>query len=119
MDKKLMIKLSALFGIFCIFWGVAYASYTIWSNTATTQVGDYSLVLSSPANAPLNSNITLTATLLDNGAPLSGQNITFYADLGSMQSVGTDITDASGIATVQYNVTTQGARSFQASYLIP
>lgn len=119
MNKKLIIKATAAFIAFCAFWSVVFASYVIWSNTATTQVGDYALTLSSPAKAPLYSNITLTATLLKDGAPLSGETITFYADLGAIQSIGTDVTDGSGVATLEYNVTSQGSKSFQASYTIP
>lgn len=119
MDKKLMIRISVLFCIFIAFWGTVYGAYVIYSNTAITQVGAYAVTLSTPARAPLYSNITLTATLLKDGAGLPGETVTFYQDLGSFQLIGSGITDASGIATMQWNVTTNGALSFQAQYVIP
>lgn len=118
MDKKLMMRISILFLIFTVFWGVVFASFVIYSNTATTQVGAYALTLTSPANAPLYSNITLSATLLKNSAAFSGQTVTFYIDQGAWNSIGSAITDGSGVAEIQYNVTVQGALPFQARYEI-
>jgi len=119
LDKKLMMRISILFLIFIAFWGTVYAAYVIYSNTAITQVGAYALILSTPAKAPLYSNIILTATLTKDGTGLSDETVRFYQDLGSFQLIGSDITDASGIATMEWNVTTNGALSFQAQYSIP
>lgn len=118
MNKKLMIRATIALIAFVLLWSAVYASFIITSNTATTQVGDYALVLSTPAKAPLNSNITLTATLLKNGVAMPTETITFYIDQGAWNSIGTSMTDGSGVATLQYTVTTQGALSFQARYEI-
>ena len=95
-----------------------WAAYWIYSNTAITQVGEYSLTLSAPSSAPRYTNITLTAILLYQSLGVLGKTIVFYLDTGAFSEIGTNVTDSSGTATLQYNVTSLGALNFRAGYQV-
>jgi len=94
---------------------VAYAVYTIISPTISVTVGEYRLELStSSANVPINTTATLNAILLYSNAPV-GENytISFYKD---SLFIGSNTTDTSGNATLDWNATTLGTFEFHAEY---
>jgi hypothetical protein len=96
---------------------VAYGSLMVYSNVVTENVSGYVLTLtSSSPNATQNENVTFTATLdVNNGSGLvpagAGCPIHFYQ--GSTE-IDTNVTDANGIATFDWNMTNVGSSAFKA-----
>jgi hypothetical protein len=119
MDKRLKM-LTALTVITIMTVAIVYASYWIYSNVITVNVG-YNLVLTYTVN---DGSVTLIANLTKlDGSPMSGATIHFFKcsdDLGNGRSeIGTDPTNASGIATYTYTFSTNGTYYFQAGYQVP
>lgn len=67
----------------------------------------------SSSTVTLGNSVTLTATVLDDETPVTGETVTFKA--GST-TLGTGTTNSSGIATYSYTTNTAGTLSLTASY---
>lgn len=117
LDKKLMMRISVFFCIFVAFWGVAFASYTIWSNNVAAHVSSQAS-LSLTVNGglqeitiPYGGTVTLTAHLSDdaNGILVHFWNVTGNAEIGTgyTQDGGTAIYTTQPLSTgdFQFNAT--------------
>ena len=76
--------------------------------------GGISIALtSSVSTCYVGDNVLLTATVLDDNTPVEAAEVTFK--LGDT-TLGTDETDANGVATYTYAASTAGSFTFSASY---
>jgi hypothetical protein len=70
------------------------------------------------ATNPVGASHTLTATVEENGSPVSGATVTFTVISGPHAgTTGTGTTDASGIATFAYTGAALGIDTIEASYV--
>ena len=70
-------------------------------------------LVSSSSTCNVGDNVLLTATVLDDNAPVEAAEVTFKV---GETVLGTDETDANGVATYTYAASTVGSFSFTASY---
>ena len=70
-------------------------------------------LVSSSSTCNVGDNVLLTATVLDDSAPVEAAEVTFKV---GETVLGTDETDANGVATYTYAASTAGTFSFTASY---
>lgn len=76
--------------------------------------GGISIALtSSSSTCNVGDNVLLTATVLDDNAPVEAAEVTFKV---GETVLGTDETDANGVATYTYATSSAGSLSFSASY---
>ena len=92
--------------------GAVYASYTIYSNIVTVNVGG-TLVLSF-SQTP-QGTVDLSATLTRNSLPLSDVSVSFFNVTGGLHvSLGSSMTSLSGVATLQLTGVSDGTKQYQA-----
>ena len=70
-------------------------------------------LVSSSSTCNVGDNVLLTATVLDDNAPVEAAEVTFKV---GETVLGTDETDANGVATYTYATSSVGSLSFSASY---
>ena len=70
-------------------------------------------LVSSASTCNVGDNVLLTATVLDDSAPVEAAEVTFKV---GETVLGTDETDANGVATYTYSASTAGTFSFTAVY---
>ena len=70
-------------------------------------------LVSSASTCNVGDNVLLTATVLEDSAPVEAAEVTFK--LGDT-TLGTDETDANGVATYTYTTSSAGSLSFSATY---
>lgn len=70
-------------------------------------------LVSSSSTCNVGDNVLLTATVLDDNAPVEAAEVTFKV---GETVLGTDETDANGVATYTYATSSAGSLSFSASY---
>ncbi len=97
------------------------ASWQATNSSSCTEPGTSvsgSVSLTGPVTgAPINTNQTISATVLSNGEPVSDGAVTFTCLSGPCTtSTGSGTTNASGITTFTYSSTVAGTDIWQASY---
>ena len=106
------------FEVNATFWGSL--EYTSSSDTDTVLVLsiETSLRIDVPATAKVDTPITMSATLKDEEAsPLEGEIVDFYIRSDTVwNKIGSDETDASGIASISHTPTDAGAFQIKAVY---
>ena len=116
-NKKLLrvaILLCAATAIITVTCGMIFIN----SNTVHVDM-QYSNALSSSVE---DSEVTLTATVTNGGAPVAGYNVDFYvsADGGVVwANFASESTDSAGVAQVVYTATTNGGYDFYATATVP
>jgi len=80
---------------------------------------DISLTPATTLCQPLNSPVTLTATVIENGSPVVGTNVTFTVVAGPNTGlVANDTTDVAGQATMTYASAVAGVDTIIAQYIV-
>jgi hypothetical protein len=123
MNKKLMIRASAAFIVFCAFWSVVYAAYWIYAPDQSITSSSYVLTnfTITPGSINVGENVTLSVTLdVNHGAgpiPVPGALIHFYQghQPGGVE-IGTATTDGTGTASLSYRVNNYGQIWFYPGY---
>jgi hypothetical protein len=97
------------------------ATATLTVNPQNTQptTKATTLSLSLPQTVTAQTVTTIQATLTQGTNPLSSENIIFSAVLsgGSMSSIGSNVTNSNGVATISFTFSTAGSYSVEAQFL--
>lgn len=113
MNKRLTIISVLVLVVLCTGGFIVYATYPIWSGQVTGKAEKAALVLTingaSSWTGSFNSNVTLAAGLSDG---LAGVGVDFYAN---NTKIGSNVTDAGGVAVLVYNMTSTDLLVFNAT----
>ena len=96
------------------FLSIAYAAYTIYSNTVTVTVSDFTLAVDK--NNPVKNDV-----ISFNGQTSPSKLVTLYKspDQLAWQAINTTTSDATGNFAMSYNVTEAGTWYFRAGVSMP
>lgn len=119
MSKTNRMRLTVGFIAFLLMVSTVWGLHTIWSNTVTDTVTEYTLVLTKDSAGGVRySNFSLIAQLKLSGVPVNTAVIRFYKSLNNSTwtSLGTRNTDVYGNAVWIANRTEVGTIYYKASY---
>lgn len=106
--KRTLIVLATLSLISLI--SLAFAT-SIWSNEVEVTVRDYTLTLNDPADGALYSIFSFNGILNYDGAAVEGATVILYVN-GTSTGL-TDVTDAMGGYSIDWNATATGTSTFK------
>ena len=86
-------------------------SENVYSLTAVS--GVHISLTASSSSISVGSSVTLTATVMDDDSPVTGETVSFY---DGETLLGTDSTDSSGVATYSTSALTVGSHTCTATY---
>src|SRR4029077_1686662 len=97
--------------------GTVGTPYIMARGQSITVVSD--IGINGPAAANVGSSVDYVATALSGGSPVVGATVTFVALAGSAHAgtLGTAVTDASGVATFSYPGASAGTDLVTASFV--
>jgi hypothetical protein len=120
-DKAIQILTVLTVTMLTILPVLGFTPYWIESNVSTTRVGSYQFTLITPQKADMGTTIMLQAHLeyhYENGTqyPVNNATINFYIETGGFQEIGTNTTNPSGDATLDYIIS--ATMTFKARYYV-
>jgi hypothetical protein len=117
-NKKIKYATVAFLLFFCLV-TIAYATYSIYSNTITITVSQYILTANADnTSVALYNIVNLSGALHLGNNPVQGATITLYQsdDPLSWLAVNNTLTDSNGVYTFLQNMTTTGTLYLRTEY---